>query len=150
MTRSPLKQRLTDAMKEAMRARDKARLSSIRMALAELGRVEVDERRELTDADVLGILEKMVKQRRDSKRQYEEAGRRELADKEDLEISVIEEFLPIPLTEGEIDKLVDEAITETGASGMKDMGAVMSALRPHVAGRADMGAVGKLVKQKLA
>ncbi len=144
-----MKSQLTDAMKEAMRAKNKERLGAIRLILAEIKRIEVDERIEIDDARVLTVLDKMVKQRRDSITQYESAGRQELADIEIAEINVIQDFLPTALTEEEINQLVQTAISETGASSMADMGKVMGILRPQLQGRADTGAVSGLVKAAL-
>jgi uncharacterized protein YqeY len=138
------------AMKAAMKARDKERLATIRLIQAEFKRVEVDERIEIDDARALAILDKMVKQRRDSARQYTDAGRDELAAKENAEIAVIQEFLPAQLSEQDLLEMVDAAIAAAGASGMQAMGAVMGQLKPQLAGRADMGAVSKLVKARLA
>lgn len=150
MADSPLKQQLTEAMKDAMRAKDKARLGTIRMALAEIKRVEVDERIDPDDARVLAIIEKMIKQRRDAAGQFRDAGRQELADTEEAEITVLETFMPAPLTEAEISAIINNAVAETGASGMPDMGKVMNLVRPQVAGRADMGAISQQVKQRLS
>lgn len=150
MADSPLKQQLTEAMKDAMRAKDKARLGTIRMALAEIKRVEVDERIDPDDARVLGIIEKMIKQRRDAAKQFHDAGRQELADVENAEITILESFMPAPLSEAEIIAIIDQAMTDTGASGMQDMGKVMNIVRPQVAGRADMGAISQQVKQRLS
>lgn len=133
-----------------MRARDKARLATLRLITSEFKRVEVDERVELDDARVLAILDKMRKQRADAEDQYRQAGRTELADQEAYETSVIEAFLPQPLSDRELDALVREAIEGTGASGPKDMGAVMGWLKPRVQGRADMGAVSGRVKKALS
>jgi len=144
-----MKSQLTDAMKEAMRAKNKERLGAIRLILAEIKRIEVDERIEIDDARVLTVLDKMVKQRRDSITQYESAGRQELADIEIAEINVIQDFLPTALTEEEINQLVQTAISDTGASSMADMGKVMGILRPQLQGRADTGAVSGLVKAAL-
>ena len=144
-----MKTTLKDAMKEAMRAKDKPRLSAIRLVQAEIKRVEVDERIDIDDARVLAILDKMVKQRRDSITQYEAAGRQELADIEIAEINVIQDFLPTALTDAEIAELVKSAISQTGAASMADMGKVMGILRPQVQGRADTGAVSGLVKAAL-
>lgn len=138
------------AMKAAMKARDKERLATIRLMQAEFKRVEVDERIDIDDARALSILDKMVKQRRDSQAQYEDAGRAELAAQEASEIAVIAEFLPAQLSDAELEQLVDEAIAASGASGMQAMGAVMGELKPKLAGRADMGAVSKLVKARLS
>jgi uncharacterized protein YqeY len=149
MSVSPLKDDIKAAMKAAMRDRDKARLQTIRLIQADIKRIEVDERTELDDARVLAVLDKMVKQRRDSASQYEEAGRSELADQENYEIGVIQEFLPQQLGEDEILALVEEAIAGVDASGMQAMGPVMGQLKPKVQGRADMGLVSKLVKEKL-
>ena len=144
-----MKTTLKDAMKEAMRAKDKPRLSAIRLVQAEIKRVEVDERIDIDDARVLAILDKMVKQRRDSITQYEAAGRQELADIEIAEINVIQDFLPTALTDAEIAELVQNAISQTGAASMADMGKVMGILRPQVQGRGDTGAVSGLVKAAL-
>ena len=144
-----MKSQLNDAMKDAMRAKDKERLGAIRLMLAEIKRVEVDERIEIDDARVLAILDKMVKQRRDSISQYESAGRQELADVEIAEFNVIQDFLPTALSEDEIKQLVQSAISETGAASMADMGKVMGVLRPQIQGRADAGAVSGLVKAAL-
>ena len=137
------------AMKAAMKAREKERLATIRLIQAEFKRVEVDERIEIDDARALAILDKMVKQRRDSARQYSDAGRDELAAQENAEIAVIQEFLPSQLSEDELLAMVDAAIAAAGASGMQAMGAVMGQLKPQLAGRADMGAVSQKVKARL-
>lgn len=149
MSASPLKDDIQAAMKAAMRARDKARLQTIRLIQAEIKRIEVDERIELDDARVLAVLDKMVKQRRDSAQQYEDAGRSELAEQENYEIGVIQEFLPQQLSEAEIIALVDEAIASVDAEGMQAMGPVMGQLKPKLQGRADMGQVSALVKTRL-
>lgn len=133
-----------------MRARDKQRVGALRLVTAELKRVEVDERIELDDSRVLAVLDKMVKQRKDSLAQYAQAGRDDLVNQEQFELDLLKEFMPAPLDASAIAELVDETIVETGAGSMKDMGQVMAALRPKVQGRADMGAVSNLVKQKLA
>ncbi len=146
---SALKQRITDDMKAAMKSGDKARLGVIRLILAALKQVEVDERIELDDTRVLAILDKMVKQRRDSVAQYESAGRTELAEQEKFEIGIIQDYLPQQLSEEEIAALIDEALAATGASSMKDMGKLMGWLKPKLQGRADMGAVSARIKQKL-
>lgn len=140
---------VNDAMKDAMRARDKVRLGTIRLIQSEFKRVEVDERIEIEDDRALTIMDKMLKQRRDSAKQYEDAGRQELADIELAEIEVIQEFLPKQLSEEEIGELIDKAIADTGASGMQDMGKLMGVLKPQLQGRADMGKVSGLVKSKL-
>ena len=136
-------------MKAAMKARDKARLATIRLIQAEFKRVEVDERIDIDDARALSILDKMVKQRRDSASQYRDAGREELAAQEDSEIAVIQEFLPEPLSTADIETLIDEALAGIDATGMAAMGPLMGAIKPKVQGRADMGEVSKLVKAKL-
>jgi len=146
---SAIKAQITEQMKDAMRAKDKARLGTIRLMLAELKRIEVDERIELDDARVLAVLDKMVKQRKDSIAQYLAAERPELADKEQQEMEVIKTFLPQPLSDDEVYQIIDAAIAETGASGMQAMGQVMAIIKPQLQGRADIGAVSKQVKAKL-
>lgn len=141
-----LKTDLTNAMKDAMRAQEKARLGTIRMMLSEIKRVEVDERIELSDDRILAILDKMQKQRRDSISQFAAAGRQDLVDVEEAELEVISQFLPAPLSEAELQAMVQSAVTETGAQSMADMGKVMAILKPQVQGRADMTIVSKLVK----
>jgi len=141
--------RIKASMKEAMKARDKERLGTIRLMQAEFKRVEVDERIEIDDARALTILDKMVKQRRDSVSQFQAAGRDELAAIELSEIAVIQEFLPQQLTEDEINALIDEALSNIDATGMAAMGPLMGAIKPKLQGRADMGAVSKMVKAKL-
>ncbi|WP_105102913.1 GatB/YqeY domain-containing protein [Microbulbifer pacificus] len=143
---STLKETLATATKDAMKAREKARLATLRLINAEIKRVEVDERIELDDARILAVLDKMTKQRRDSITQFEKAGRPELAEVEQQEIDVIQEFLPEQLSEAEIQEIVTTAVKETGASSMADMGKVMALVKPQVQGRADMGVVSKLVK----
>ncbi|ABD79980.1 GatB/YqeY domain-containing protein [Saccharophagus degradans] len=147
---SELKSTISNAVKDAMRAKAKDRLGVLRMVMAEFKRIEVDERIELDDARVLAVLDKMVKQRRDSAKQYEEAGREELAATEHAEIAVISDFLPQALTAEEIAQIVNDAIASTGAAGMGDMGKVMGVVKPQVQGRADMGEVSKLVKAAFA
>ncbi len=142
-------ERLKDEQKAAMKARDKARLGAIRLALAAIKQREVDEKITLADDDIVAVLTKMVKQRRDSVAQYEAAGRQDLVDVELAEISVLEEFMPQPLSDDEVAALLDEAIAATGAAGMQDMGKVMGVLKPQIQGRADMGKVSQLVKTKL-
>jgi uncharacterized protein YqeY len=137
------------AMKDAMKSRAKERLATIRLIQSEFKRIEVDERIELDEARVLAVLDKMVKQRRDSHSQFAEAGRDDLASIEAAEIDVIQEFLPAQLSEEELDALIDSAIANAGASGMQAMGAVMGQLKPQLAGRADVGAVSKKVKARL-
>jgi len=150
MSDATLKARLTEAMKAAMRAQEKARLGAIRLIQAEIKRVEVDERIELDDARVLAILDKMIKQRRDSIQQFESAGRTDLVDIEAGELAVIQEFLPQALGEAELELLIDGAIRESGAVAMKDMGKVMAILKPQVQGRADMGLVSQRIKARLS
>lgn len=144
-----LKQRITDDMKSAMRAKEKERLGVIRLIQAAIKQREVDERIELDDAQVLAVLDKMVKQRRDSIEQFTQAGRDDLVETENFELGLIQEYLPAALTDDEIQAMVGDAISESGASSPKDMGAVMGLLKPKMQGRADMGAVSKLVKQRL-
>ena len=144
-----LKARLTDDMKAAMKGGEKDRLQVIRLANAAIKQREVDERIELDDAQVLAVLEKMVKQRRDSVQQYEAAHREDLAAVERYEISVIQGYLPQPLDAAQVDALVAAAIAESGAAGPQDMGKVIALLKPQLAGRADMGKVSGLVKQAL-
>lgn len=146
---SALKDTILNAVKDAMRAKAKERLGVLRMITAEIKRIEVDERIEPDDARVLAVLDKMVKQRRDSAQQFADNDRQELADKEQFEITVIQEFLPQPLTEDELRVRVAETAQALNASGMADMGKLMAALKPQVQGRADMGLVGKLVKAQL-
>lgn len=145
-----LKQQLTDDMKTAMRGGDKDRLGVIRLILAAVKQREVDERIELDDVQTLAVLEKMVKQRKDSISQYEAASRQDLADVERAEMKVIEAYLPAKLSEAEIDALIAAAITETGASSARDMGKVVAAVKEKAAGRADMGVVSGRVKARLA
>jgi uncharacterized protein YqeY len=145
-----LKDQLKDQQKLAMLARDKARLGTIRLLMAEIKQREVDTRIELNDEDILAVVTKMVKQRRDSISQFEAAGRQDLADKESAEILVLQEFLPQQLTADEIVALIEQAITESGAAVMADMGKVMAVLKPKIQGRADVGAVSAQVKTRLA
>jgi len=147
---SDLKTKISDDMKEAMRAKDKVRLGVIRLILAAIQQKEVDERIELDDAGVLAVLDKMVKQRRESISQFDKAGRAELSAKEQSEIDVIQLYLPAQMDAAEIEAMIAEAITSTGASEMKDMGKVMGILRPKLQGRADMGDVSNKIKAQLA
>lgn len=147
---SDLKSRIGEATKTAMKAREKARVAALRLVNADIQRVEVDERRTLSDEDIVSILGRMVKQRRDSLVHFETAAREDLAARERFEISVIEEFLPEPLSEGEVDALIERIVTESGASTMKDMGRVMGVLKGEVAGRADMGLLSEKVKARLS
>lgn len=147
---SNLVAKIKDAMKEAMRAKEKVRLTAIRMLLAQIKQIEVDQKIEVTDTDVLAILDKMIKQRKDSIEQFESAGRNELAENEKIEIEALKTFMPQALSEAEISQLIDQAFEQTGASSMQDMGKVMGILKPQMQGRADMGAVSSLIKAKLA
>jgi uncharacterized protein YqeY len=146
MADSELKNRIAEDMKAAMRAKEKDRLGVIRLIMAALKQREVDERIELDDTQVLAVLDKMVKQRRDSIEQYTNAGRDELADKERFEVEVIQQYMPSALSEAELDAIIKEAIADVGASSMKDMGKVMAQIKPKVQGRADMGQVSQKVK----
>jgi len=145
-----LKERIKDDMKASMKSGDKSRLGVIRMILAAIKQVEVDERIELDDARTLVVLDKMLKQRRESIRQYADAGRQDLVEVEEAEIVVIQDFLPQPLTEVEIDAMVATAIAQTGATSIKDMGAVMALLKPQMQGRADMAVVSARIKAGFA
>ena len=144
-----LKERITEDMKAAMRAKDGQRLSAVRLLLAAMKQKEVDERVELADADVLSIIDKMVKQRRESIAQYEKAARADLAAQEQFEIGVLSAYLPQQMSEAELAQAVEAALAESGATGVKDMGKVMAALKPRLAGRADLGKVSALVKARL-
>ncbi len=146
---SVLKQQITEAMKAAMRAKAKEELGTIRLILAEIKRIEVDERIELDDARVIATLDKMSKQRRDSITQYDQADRTDLADIERRELEVIKTFLPQPLSTEEVKELLEAAVISTGANSMQDMGKLMAELKPQVQGRADMGMISKLVKERL-
>ena len=147
---SNLKLQLKDAQKQAMRDKNKPRLTCIRTMMSEFKRIEVDERIELDQARGLAVLDKMLKQRRDSISQYEAANRQDLADIEHLEISVIQEFLPTPLTDDEVSQLITQAIADSGASSMQDMGKVMGILKPQLQGRADICKVSGQIKAQLA
>ena len=148
---SELLSKITEASKQALRAQDKPRLATLRLVLADIKKVQIDRGRDqqLGDADICAILGKMAKQRRESASIYREAGRDELADKEDAEILIISEFLPEPLSSKELDLLIDAAFTETGASSMRDMGKLMGALKPGVQGRVDMQQLSKQLKTRL-
>jgi len=137
-------------MKSAMKAGEKERLATIRLILSAVKQVEVDTRAELNDQDLIGILDKMAKQRRESIDQFEQAGRNDLADKEKAELVIIGDYLPQALSEAEVNLLIDQAMNQTSASSMKDMGAVMAILKPQMQGRADMSQVSKLIKSKLS
>jgi uncharacterized protein YqeY len=144
-----LKDRITEDMKSAMRAGQKERLGTVRLALAAIKQREVDERISLDDTQVLAVLEKMIKQRREAITQFQSGGRADLVAKESAEISVLQQYLPAQMSEAEIDTLIQEAIQSTGAVSVKDMGKVMAVVRPKAQGRADMGAVSARIKQKL-
>ena len=145
-----LRERVNDEIKTAMKAREQERLAALRLLLAAVKQREVDERITLDDAGVVSVVEKMIKQRKDSISQFEKAARQDLADKEKYEISVIEAYLPQQLSQAEIERVVAEAIAATGAKSPADMGKVMGVVKPKLAGRADMGKVSALVKGKLA
>jgi uncharacterized protein YqeY len=145
-----LKAKLTDDMKAAMKSGDKDRLGVIRLVNAAIKQREVDERIVLDDTQVLGVLEKMLKQRRDSFSQFQAAGRMDLADKENFEIGVIQGYMPAQLSPAEVDAIIAATITEAGATGPKDMGKVMGLVKPKVAGRTDMGKLSELVKARLS
>ena len=147
---SPLKQRILEDVTATMRARDKLRLGTLRLVTAAIKQVEVDSRSDLDDAGVLTVLEKMLKQRRDSLQQYSDAGRQDLADQESYEIAIIETYMPEALPAVELGALIDGAIAEINADSMRDMGKVMGLLKSRVQGRADLGAVSAAVKQKLS
>lgn len=149
MTSSAIKGQIQEDMKNAMRSQDKERLAVIRLILAALKQREVDERIELADADVLAILDKMVKQRRESIAQYEAGNRPDLAEKEAAEITIIQHYLPAQLSDAEIEAMIDAAIKESNAASMRDMGKVMAILKPKVQGRADVAAISAKVKERL-
>ena len=144
-----LKERITEDMKTAMKARETERLGAIRLLLSAMKQREVDERIQLSDQDVVAVIEKMLKQRRDSISQFEAGGRTDLADKEKFEVGVLQTYMPQALSEAEVAAIIQAAIAETGASGVKDMGKVMGVVKAKVAGRADMGKVSALIKNKL-
>jgi uncharacterized protein len=145
-----LKNQITEQMKDAMRAKDTARLGAIRLLLAAIKQREVDERIELTDADVISVIEKMLKQRRDSITAFESANRTDLADIEKYEVSVLQTYMPKQMSDAEISAIVDQVIADSGAQGAKDMGKVVGLVKPLVAGMADMGKVSGLIKAKLS
>lgn len=147
---SEIRTRLVEDMKTSMRNKDKNRLSTIRMALAAFKQKEVDERVEVTEDDVISILTKMIKQRKDSAEQFKRAGREELAQKELDEIDILQVYLPKPLSEDEVIEIIQRAILEVGASSVKDMGKIMSAIKAELNGRADMGKVGSIIKSQLS
>ena len=144
-----LKTQITDDMKSAMKAGEKERLKVVRLAMAAIKQVEVDKRTELDDAAVLGVIDKMVKQRRDSVEQFQKGGREDLAAIELAEIAILEHYLPEQLSDAELDALIEEAVSSTGADSIRDMGKVMGAIKAKAAGRANMGAVGAKVKARL-
>jgi uncharacterized protein YqeY len=144
-----LKDRITEDMKTAMRSGDKERLATVRLALAAIKQREVDERISLDDTQVLGVIEKMIKQRREAITQFDSGGRADLVAKETAEIAVLQQYLPAQMSPAEVDALIQEAITATGAASMKDMGKVMAAVKAKAQGRTDMGALSALIKQKL-
>jgi uncharacterized protein len=144
-----LKAQISEDMKNAMRAKETARLGTIRLLLSAMKQREVDERIELTDADVIAVIEKMLKQRRDSIAAYESANRTDLADVEKFEVSVLQTYLPQQLTEDEIKVILEKVVADTGSAGIKDMGKVMAAIKPLVAGKADMGKISGLIKTRL-
>jgi len=144
-----LKTQISEDMKTAMRAKDSARLSAVRLLLSAMKQREVDERIELSDTHVIEIIEKMLKQRRDSISQYEAANRNDLADVEKFEVGVLTGYLPQAFTEAEVNAIIENAIKESGAAGVKDMGKVMALVKPQIVGRADMGQVSGLIKTKL-
>ena len=147
---SLLKTRITDDMKASMKAKNKARLNVIRMILAAIKQIEVDERIELDDSRIIVVLDKMLKQRRESIKQFNEAGRRDLTEIEEAEVLVIQDFLPQALTEDEIQILIDKAISDSGAESIKEMGKIMGIVKPQMLGRADMSVVSAIIKTKLA
>ncbi len=149
MSKCDLKIQLETAMKDAMRAKEKEKLGTIRMMLSEIKRIEVDERIDVDNARVIATLDKMLKQRKDSISQFKDAGRNELAEQEEKEITIIQTFLPKPLTENEITNLIEQAVEQTGAESMQDMGKIMGILKPQMQGRADMAEVSKSIKAKL-
>ena len=146
---STLKERINDDVKAAMRAQDKRRLGALRLVTAAIKQREVDERIELDDAQVLSVLEKMVKQRKESIAQYQQANRQDLVDQETFELEILQAYLPAQFSEAEVDAVVAEVIAATGASSIKDMGKVMGQLKGRLQGQADMGAVGAKVKARL-
>ncbi len=150
MTDSALKTRITDDVKTAMRSKDKQRLGTLRLLTAAIKQIEVDQRIELDDDQIITIIEKMLKQRKDSIEQFEKAGRNELAEIEIKEVTILKEFMPAQLSDADVDALIDDAIATTGATEMKDMGKVMGILKPKLAGKADMGAVSGKIKAKLS
>lgn len=147
---SDLRHRITEDMKNALRAKETARLSALRLLLAAIKQREVDERKEMTDSDIVAVIDKMLKQRRDSISQYEAAKRQDLADVERFEVTVLQSYMPQALSADEVAQAVRDAIAESGAAGPQDMGKVMALLKPKLAGRADMTSVSQVVKASLA
>tara|TARA_B110000240_G_C13428334_1_gene422576 strand:+ start:68 stop:526 length:459 start_codon:yes stop_codon:yes gene_type:complete len=147
---SSLKEQIVAEMKSAMKAGEKERLGTIRLILSAVKQIEVDTRTELTDQDLIGILDKMAKQRRESIDLFEQAGRNDLADKEKSELAIIADYLPQALSDDDVSQLCEQAVSQTSASSMRDMGAVMAILKPQMQGRADMSQVSKLIKAKLS
>lgn len=145
-----LKTRITEDMKSAMKARETARLGAIRLLLAAIKQIEVDQRIELDDAAIISIIEKMIKQRKDSISQFQTAGRQDLVDAEKFEVEVITAYMPQALSSAEVEAIIAAAVTESGAKGMQEMGKVMAIVKPQLAGRADMGQVSAAVKAKLS
>lgn len=147
---SALRDQLNEAVKNAMRAKEKGRLTTLRMATAALKQIEVDERITPDDTRIIAVLDKMIKQRNDAAQQYDAGNRDDLATIERFEITVLQEFMPAALDEAELNSLIDQAISDTGADGMKDMGKVMGKLKPQIQGKADMGEVSKQIKARLS
>ncbi len=145
-----LLERIQDEMKAALKAGDKPRLSALRLMVAAVKQAQIDQRETLDDTEVVAVLDRMAKQRRESIEQYTQAGRTDLADKERAELAVIQEFLPQPLSEAEIEALIEQAVAETGAASMREMGRVMGWLKPRLQGRADMSAVSRRVRERLS
>jgi hypothetical protein len=145
-----LKERINEDMKSALRAKETARLSALRLLLAAIKQREIDERKQLADPEVVAVIDKMLKQRREAISQYEAAGRQDLAEAERFEMSVLQAYMPQAMSDAEVEAAVARAVAEAGARGPQDMGKVMAALKPVLAGRADMGRVSALVKAKLA
>ncbi len=144
-----LKERIQQDMKDAMRAGNKPRLAAIRLILASIKQKEVDERKDLDDAEITAVLDRMVKQRRESISHFEKAGRNDLVEQESAELAIIREYLPEQLSQDQLHALIDDAMAQTGASSIKDMGKVMGHLKPKLQGRADMGTVSALIKARL-
>ena len=150
MANTALRDSINDALKNAMRAKEKERVAVLRLVMSEFKRIEVDERIEVEDARALAVLVKMIKQRRDSEQQYRAAGREELAAQEAYEVSQIQEFMPAALSNEELSAIVTQAVRDAGVTDMRDMGKAMALIKPQVQGRADMGAVSKLLKEQLS